>query len=663
MEIQIGIDLGTTNTVIGYFSNGKVEFLRHRNKESISSSILYQNGIVTVGENARKRSVLFPENYIKSSKAHIGDNTKSWTIEDRNFSPTDVAIEVLKEVYGLIVKKFPDATKFEAVITVPAYFDSNQIDETRKAGEMAGFVVTRIITEPVAAAIAYGIEDQINQKIAVIDVGGGTFDVSVLEIKDGEYEVLSAEGDRKLGGDDFDEHILNYMLSYIRITEGVNLANLKASNLAENEYRKAYQILLNKAEDVKIELSDAITKEIDIANLYPGFNLMMSMTRNDFLDESKGTLKKIEKVIGDIIKIHPINTINKVVLVGGSARIPAIAEFVSKIFGQTPFADRALDKLVAQGAAILAHKNNSIQIKDIITHSLGIEVDGDLFSPILKKNSHYPISKTEKYSTVVNYQKEININIFEGEDELNVNNNQFYGGFTLTHIQDALAGVPKIEVTFEFDQSRVLKVTARDMQTESTQTQEIAINKLVKKRIKPQFEAFDIALLIDTSSSMNGERINKAKEACLFLVDELIDLSCHRVGIIKFASFATVATIMSQNSSSITKAIKNISSGGATDIADALRLANDDLLTFADPNKKIVILVTDGESPEAPAIIQSDRLKKRGIRIVTIGVGSDIDSRILKTLATKNDYYHIDTIDNLKDIFVKVSNSLKAIQL
>ena len=446
MKVQVGIDLGTTNSVAAYFDNGKVEYLKFRNKETLPSTLLYQKGAVTIGDMAKRKSALYPQNFIKSSKAFMGDMNKSWTIEDRTFTPTDVASEVLLEIKRGLDKNFASATSFEAVITVPAYFSSSQIDETKKAGENAGFAIKRIITEPVAAAVAYGLEDDVNQKIFIVDIGGGTFDTSILEIKNKQFNTLAIDGDAKLGGDDFDNHILEFLLKFVRQDKGVNLASLEKSGLGEDEYRKSYQALVNKAEEVKIELSDATKVDIEIANLFSGYNLITALERVEFEKISSVTLNKIERIIQKTLSGFPINTIDKVVLVGGSAKIPAIYEFVKKLFGKNPYSDKPLDKLVAMGAAIIVYDDNSVQIKDIISHSLGIELVDDKFSPILRKNTVYPISHSETYTTVMDHQKVIDINVYEGEDEDCVSNNSFYGGFSLSNIQQASAGVPQVGV-------------------------------------------------------------------------------------------------------------------------------------------------------------------------------------------------------------------------
>jgi molecular chaperone DnaK len=408
----------------------------------------------------------------------MGDISKTWNIEGREFSATDIAKEILLEIKSAIGKTISNTTEIEVVITVPAYFTSSQIDETKKAGEAAGLIVKQIITEPVSAAIAYGFEDDINQKIFIVDIGGGTFDTAILEVKNQVFNTLSIGGYNNLGGDDFDLKILNILLNYVRKNEGVNLSSLSKSGLDNETYSKVYQSLLHKAEEAKVELSEHNKVEVSIANLFDNYNLELTITRLEFEESADDILYKIKKEINTTLEdanLNP-NEINKVVLVGGSSRIPAIRDFIIDIFNTTPYSDKPLDKLVAIGAAIAATDENTVQINDIISHSLGIEIVNERFSPILIKNSKYPVSLAKTYTTTDDYQEIVNISVYEGEDD-SINNNKLYGGFELSDLEFAEKGVPQIEVTFEFDKNRILHVAARDLNTNSTNKQTIEINK------------------------------------------------------------------------------------------------------------------------------------------------------------------------------------------
>jgi molecular chaperone DnaK len=662
MVLEVGIDLGTTNTVVSYMVNGKIEYLKFKNRESLSSVMLYKDNKITVGEIAKKKSVIYANNYIKSSKTYMGDINKSWNIEDKTFSATDVAIEILKEVKKNLDKEFTNLTEIKTVITVPAYFKSTQIDETRQAGIKAGFSIKRIITEPVAAAIAYGFEDNVNQKLFIVDIGGGTFDTAILKVKNDSFKTLAIDGDNRLGGDDFDNHILEFLLGYIRKEQGVNLKSQSKSGLGEDDYNQAYQKLVTESENIKIELSQYNEIEIDIPNLFVGFNLSTKLTRAKFEEISKSSIDKIERIISKTLTDNSIsaNDIDKVVLVGGSSKIPIIREFVNKLFAKKPYSDKPLDKLVAMGAVIVAQNSDSVQIKDIISHSLGIELVNDKFSPILLKNQRYPISHQAIYTTVMDYQQFLDINVYEGEDELNVNNNDFYGGFTLDNIENAPAGIPQIEVTFEFDINRILKVTAKDLNTNSSKSENIDIDKGVKKKITPDIKPFDIALLIDVSGSMCGYPLDKAKEACNLMISTMIDLEIHKVGLVEFESYANTLAYLDNDMNKLKNAISKLSCKGGTDIAGGLRRTREDVLSNA-LNNKLIILVTDGGSSPQPAILEADILKKENTRVVTIGVGNGVNEQLLKNIASAQDYYKINSIDELKNIFQKISSSLQVI--
>ena len=478
MTAKIGIDLGTTNSVAAYMENGKIEYIKFRNRENISSVLFYQNDKVIIGEKAKKKANLYPNNFIKSSKTYMGDIDKTWDIDGNIFTPTDVAKEILLEIKSAIDKELKP-TEIEVVITVPAYFTSSQIDETKKAGEQAGFTVKRIITEPVSAAIAYGFEDSLNQKIFIVDIGGGTFDTAILEVKNYDFNTLAVGGDNKLGGDDFDKEILEIFLKKIRKEKGINLSSLDKSGLNREEYSKAYQALVVKAEDVKVELTEQKSSQVTLANLLDGYNLELTITKEDFESATQYIMDKIAneiKLTLDQCEVDA-NEIDKVVLVGGSSRIPAIRNYIQKIFNTTPYADKPLDKLVAMGAAIVVADDNSVQINDIVSHSLGVQLANDGFSPIIPKNSKYPIELKETYTTARDYQEEVNVKVFEGEDENNVHNNAYYGGFILSEIQYAKQGVPQIEVTFEFDINRILHITAQDLNTGSKNKEAIEKGK------------------------------------------------------------------------------------------------------------------------------------------------------------------------------------------
>lgn len=496
MSNYIGIDLGTTNTVCCTVTRGKFDFIKFRLKDILPSALLYKDGKVTVGEKARKKAVVFAENYLGSTKTFMGDHGKSWQLEDRLFTPTDAAMEILKEVKAAADTHFSNGEKMAAVITVPAYFSSNQFDETRRAASGAGLEVMRIITEPVAAAIAYGFEENVDQRLFIVDIGGGTFDVSVLEKKDNQYQTLTIDGDKHLGGDNFDAVILDFFYSEIRKNFGVDLSNLKKSGLPADAYYQARQKLINEAETCKIELSACEECDVQIPNLFSNkgtnVNFSTKISRKQFEEKSATLMNKIKKTIENTLNGNSLSSgqIDKVILVGGSANIPMIYNYIKELFGRSPYSDKDLSRLVAMGAALLAQNQDRaittrIDIKDIISHSLGIETVGNKFEKILEKNSFYPITRAKLFTTIMDYQKTVTINVFEGENCDNAESNEFYGGFDLPDIEKEKKGVPRIEVTFEFGKDRILYVKARDLKTNSTKNQEfkeIKINKGQKSR-------------------------------------------------------------------------------------------------------------------------------------------------------------------------------------
>lgn len=678
----VGIDLGTTNTVCASFEKGKCEHVKFKNKTSLSSVLLYKDNKVLVGEAAKKRAVSSADHYIKSAKTHMGDTNKTWSIDDRTFSPTDVATEILKEVVNGIRKHFKLASDvvITAVITVPAYFTSTQIDETKKAGENAGLIVKRIVTEPVAAAIAYGVEREQVGKLFVFDLGGGTFDVCIMEIELGQeknFKTLKIDGDKRLGGDNFDTVILEYLLSYLRQEEGLDLSDFDSSGLASIEaFIQAKQRLVDVAESTKIELSNSEQALIDLPNLceYLGKqrHLSVTLTQDTFNDETSFLLKKIKRATERCLESAQLtpNDIDKVILVGGSSHIPAVRQYVQDLFGSDKFfGDGDLGKLVANGAAILANEDSHIEeskinVQDIISHSLGIEIVGNRFAKILHRGNPYPCEKSDIFTTTYDYQEAIQISIFEGEDVNNVDNNEYYGGFTLEHIERALEGVPQVEVTFKFDENRILHVTAQDKKTNAKRAETIEVDKK-KARVKPKKATTSIAVMLDTSGSMSGSEIQEAKTACIALLDMLnfkpdqTDESDY-LGLVSFSSTARIVSDLSNHAPTLKQKFESMSADGYTNMHDAIRLGAT-LLQTAKTNRKIGILVTDGAPDSRDATMNAANTFKTQYRLITIGVGNDVDSGFLQTLATNKDrdYYFVNNIQALKNIFEEIIGALK----
>ncbi|MGN9136022.1 Hsp70 family protein [Clostridium sp. HCP1S3_B4] len=484
-KVLVGIDLGTTNTVCCRFDNS-LEFIKFRGKELLPSVMYYRDGKVIVGDAAKKKAITYPGNVVMSSKTFIGDDNKIWTIQDQSFSPTDVATHVLSEVVKE-VKKAYGVEECAAVITVPAYFTSKQYRETERAAETAGIEVIEILPEPVAAAIAYGMDEDESQDIFVIDLGGGTFDVSILSIEENEFTTVGVDGDRQLGGDDFDRCLVEMCMKQLRKEHGINLSSQDKSGLEENLYEQVMRKLQFECEKAKVELSAMEETDIIIPSLIPkqdsAINFQMHVSRDEFNEQCEELLDRIEEIINRCLEESDYNVtdIDKVILVGGSSNILSVRELVQKVFGVNPYSDKDLSKLVAIGAAIKATgdktliKDKKIHVTNILAHSFGIRVVNDRYSIIIPKGTKYPCKKSENYTTVSDDQESVAIKIYEGEDENNINNDYYYDEYEHTDIERNFAGVPQIKVTFEFDQNRVLHVSSEDQKTKSSGSKTIRV--------------------------------------------------------------------------------------------------------------------------------------------------------------------------------------------
>lgn len=474
-KVTLGIDLGTTNTVCCRFDN-TLDFVKFKGKELLPSVLYYRDGKILVGDSARKKAITYPDNVIMSSKTFMGDDDKIWEIQDRKFTPTEVAENILLEV-AKEARRTYSADECAAVITVPAYFTSKQYRETERAAQAAGIEVIEILPEPMAASIAYGMDENDNQKIFVIDLGGGTFDVSILSIDGNEFKTLNVDGDRRLGGDDFDQALVELCLRQIRRDTGINLSGQDKSGLDGKLYQQIMRKLQFECEKAKVELSVMEETEIIIPSLIPrdngAVNFQLKITRDEFVDRSEELLDRIESITRRCLNDANCSAddIDKVILVGGSSNILAVRSLVERIFNQKPYSDKDLSKLVAIGAAIKATgdktliKNKVIKVTNILSHAFGIRIVNDRFSIILPKGTEYPCEKSDTYTTVSDFQPSVAIKIYEGEDTEDIANDFYYDEYKHEGIERNFAGVPQIEVTFNFDKNRVLHVSSRDLKT------------------------------------------------------------------------------------------------------------------------------------------------------------------------------------------------------
>ena len=460
----IGIDLGTTNSCVAVFEGGEPQVIANAEGARTTPSIVgfSKTGERLVGQVAKRQAVMNPDRTVISVKREMGTNFKV-AIDDKNYTPQEISAMILQKLKA-DAESYLGTTVTEAVITVPAYFSDAQRQATKDAGKSAGLDVKRIINEPTAAALAYGMDKEKEQKIMVYDLGGGTFDVSILEIGDGVIEVLATNGDTRLGGDDFDEKIMNYMADTFKAENGIDL---RADKMALQRLKEA-------AEKAKIELSGVATTNINLPFITAGaqgplhFDMTLTKAKFDELtaDLVDRTMTPVKKALSDAGL--SVNEIDKVLLVGGSTRIPAVQEAVKKFIGKDPFKGINPDECVAIGAAIqggvLSNDVKDILLLDVTPLSLGIETLGGVCNRIIERNTTIPVRKSQVYSTAADGQTSVEIHILQGEREMAAGNTTL-GRFILDGIPAAPRGVPQIEVTFDIDANGIVNVSAKDKGT------------------------------------------------------------------------------------------------------------------------------------------------------------------------------------------------------
>lgn len=462
----IGIDLGTTNSCVAVIEGGQPTVIANAEGTRTTPSVVAfsKKGERLVGDPAKRQAVTNSDRTISSIKRHIGTNYKV-TIDRKKYTPQEISAFILMKL-----KK--DAENYlgervtEAVITVPAYFSDAQRQATKDAGRIAGLKVERIINEPTAAALAYGLDNGTQQKILVYDLGGGTFDVSVIEIGDSVIEVLATSGDNHLGGDDFDERIVNYLLAEFKRAEGIDLS----------KDRMALQRIREEAEKAKKELSSAMTTTVNLPFITTTKagpkHLEIALTRAKFDELTVDLVERTMTPVRNALQDAGISTseLNKVLLVGGSTRIPAVQTKVRQLTGLEPSKGMNPDECVALGASIqggkLAGDSSAAEILllDVTPLTLSIETVGGIATKLIGRNSTIPCKKSQVFSTAMNYQSSVDIKVLQGERQF-ARDNKLIGTFRLNGIRKAPAGVPQIEVTFDIDANGIVNVSARDLDT------------------------------------------------------------------------------------------------------------------------------------------------------------------------------------------------------
>ena len=562
MAKTIGIDLGTTNSCVAVFEGGEPVVIANAEGSRTTPSVVAfaKNGERLVGQVAKRQAVSNPDHTIASIKRKMGSSYKV-TINGKDYTPQEISAMILGKL-----KKDAEAylgeTVTQAVITVPAYFTDAQRQATKDAGRIAGLDVKRIINEPTAAALSYGVDKENDQKVMVYDLGGGTFDVSIIEMGDGVQEVLATAGNNHLGGDDFDQKIIDWLVQSFRSDTGIDLSNDKT----------AMQRLKDEAEKAKIELSGITTAAINIpfitADATGPKHLDYTLTRAKF---NELTADLVEKTMGPVRQALKdsglsISEIDKVLMVGGSSRIPAVQDAVKSFIGKEPFKGINPDECVAIGACIqagvLSGEKEGLLLLDVTPLSLGVETQCGVMTKIIDRNTTIPTKKSQIFSTAVDNQTQVEVNVLQGEREFARDNKQL-GLFKLDGILPAMRGVPQIEVTFDIDANGIVNVSAKDLGTGKEQHITITSNTNMSKddiekaiRDAEQYAAED---------KKRREEVDKRNDAenLVYAVEKLISENGDHIS--------------AEDKDELQKKVADVKSALAQNNIDSIQAAKDDL--------------------------------------------------------------------------------------
>ncbi|MFR1475811.1 MAG: molecular chaperone DnaK [Hydrogeniiclostridium mannosilyticum] len=579
MAKTIGIDLGTTNSCVAVIEGGEPAVIANAEGGRTTPSVVAfsKTGERMVGQVAKRQAITNPERTIASIKRHMGTDYKV-SIDGKNYTPQEISAMILQKLKA-DAEAYLGESVTSAVITVPAYFSDAQRQATKDAGKIAGLDVKRIINEPTAAALSYGIDKGEDQKIMVYDLGGGTFDVSIIEMGDGVQEVLATAGDTHLGGDDFDNRVIDWMVSSFKAESGIDLSGDKM----------AMQRLKEAAEKAKIELSGMTTAAINLpfitADATGPKHLDLTLTRAKF-NELTGDL--VERTLGPVNQAMSdaglqFSQLNKVLLVGGSSRIPAVQDAVKRVTGKDPFKGINPDECVAIGAAIqagvLGGEVEGLLLLDVTPLSLGVETMGGVMTKVIERNTTIPTKKSHIFSTAADGQTQVEVNVLQGEREFARDNKQL-GLFKLDGIAPAPRGIPQIEVTFDIDANGIVNVSAKDLATGKEQHITITSStNMSKEDVEKAVQDAEKFAAEDKKRREEVDKKNEAENLC-YSVEKLISESGDKMEEADKTDLnAKVATLKDAISKNDLEAMKN----GSEELQKAMYAVSEKLYKNAAP--------------------------------------------------------------------------------